>query len=152
MYTPTSTVAAPTTKDPEMLSSMRLPPAAPSSAATNSVTYDTEVDTAGDGFLARFDGPARAIRCGLAVRDALRDLDVEIRVGIHTGEVERTRSGPRGIAVHIASRILSLAEPGEVLVSQTTRDLVEGSGIALADRGEHQLKGIEGPRRVYSAG
>ena len=112
----------------------------------------TEVDTAGDGFLARFDGPARAIRCGLAVRDALRDLDIEIRVGIHTGEVERTRSGPRGIAVHIASRILSLAEPGEVVVSQTTRDLVEGSGISLTDRGEHQLKDIEGPRRVYSAG
>jgi class 3 adenylate cyclase len=112
----------------------------------------TEVDTAGDGFLARFDGPARAIRFGLAIGAALRDLDIQIRVGIHTGEVERTATGPRGIAVHIASRILSLAEPGEVLVSQTTRDLVEGSGIALTDRGEHQLKGIEGPRRVFAAG
>ena len=112
----------------------------------------TEVDTAGDGFLARFDGPARAIRFGLAIGAALRDLDIEVRVGIHTGEVERTPTGPRGIAVHIASRILSLAQPGEVLVSQTTRDLVEGSGIALTDRGEHQLKGIEGPRRVFAAG
>ena len=111
----------------------------------------TEVDTAGDGFLARFDGPARAIRCGLAIRDALRALGLEVRVGIHTGEVERTAAGPRGIAVHLASRILSVAESGEVLVSQTTRDLVEGSGISFADRGERELKGIEGARRVYAA-
>jgi class 3 adenylate cyclase/dienelactone hydrolase len=110
-----------------------------------------EIDTAGDGFLARFDGPARAIRCGLAIRDALRELGIEIRVGVHTGEVERTPEGPRGIAVHLTARILAVADPGEVLVSQTTRDLVEGSGIAFADRGEHELKGIQGPRRVFAA-
>jgi pimeloyl-ACP methyl ester carboxylesterase len=110
----------------------------------------TEIDTAGDGFHARFDGPARAIRCGVAIRDALRALDIEIRVSVHTGEVERTLEGPRGIAVHLAARILGLARPGEVLVSQTTRDLVEGSGIVLADRGEHELKGIECRRRVFS--
>ena len=112
-----------------------------------------EVDTAGDGFLARFDGPARAIRCGLAIRDAVRALGLEVRAAVHTGEVElRASEGPRGIAVHLAARILSLAEPGEVLVSQTTRDLVEGSGIPFTDRGEHELKGIEGPRRVLAAG
>ncbi len=110
-----------------------------------------EVDTAGDGFLARFDGPARAIRCGLAIRESLRALGIEIRAGIHTGEVERTAEGPRGIAVHLAARILGVAEPGQVLVSQTTKDLVEGSGIVFADGGEHELKGIEGRRRVYSA-
>jgi len=111
----------------------------------------TEVDTAGDGFHARFDGPARAIRCGLAIRDAVRDLGIEVRVAVHTGEIERTPEGPRGIAVHLAARILSLAQAGEVLVSQTTRDLVEGSGIVFADRGEHSLKGIEGRRRVFAA-
>jgi class 3 adenylate cyclase len=111
----------------------------------------TEVDTAGDGFLARFDGPARAIRCGLAIRDALRGLGLEVRIGVHTGEVEVDAERPRGIAVHLAARLLSLAPPGEVLVSQTTRDLVEGSGLALTDRGEHTLKGIEGPRRVFAA-
>jgi class 3 adenylate cyclase len=110
-----------------------------------------EVDTAGDGFLARFDGPARAIRCGLAIRDALRALGIEIRVAVHTGEVERSPEGIRGIAVHLAARMLSVADPGEVLVSQTTRDLVEGSGIVFADRGEHPLKGIEGRRRVFAA-
>jgi pimeloyl-ACP methyl ester carboxylesterase len=110
-----------------------------------------EVDTAGDGFVARFDGPARAIRCGLAIRDALRALGIEVRVAVHTGEVELVPEGPRGIAVHFAARILSLTQPGQVLVSQTTRDLVEGSGIAFTDRGEHELKGIEGRRQVFSA-
>ncbi len=110
-------------------------------------------DTTGDGFLARFDGPARAIRCGLAIRDAVRALGLEVRAAVHTGEVElRASEGPRGIAIHLAARILSLAEPGEVLVSQTTRDLVEGSGIPFTDRGEHELKGIDGPRRVLAAG
>jgi len=111
----------------------------------------TEVDTAGDGFLARFDSPARAIRCGLAIRDALRALGLEVRVGVHTGEVELDADRPRGIAVHLAARLLSLAAPGEVLISQTTRDLVEGSGLALTDRGEHTLRGVEGPRRVFAA-
>jgi class 3 adenylate cyclase len=110
-----------------------------------------EVDTAGDGFLARFDGPARAIRCGLAIRDAVRDLGIEVRVGVHTGEVELVPEGPRGIAVHLAARLLSVAAPGDVLVSQTTRDLVEGSGLILTDRGEHELKGIQGPRRAFAA-
>ena len=110
-----------------------------------------EVDTAGDGFLARFDGPARAIRCGLAIRDAVRDLGIDVRVAVHTGEVELVAEGPRGIAVHLAARLLSVAAPGEVLVSQTTRDLVEGSGLVLADRGEHELKGIQGPRRAFAA-
>jgi len=111
-----------------------------------------EIDTAGDGFLALFDGPARAVRCGLAVRDALRDLDLEVRAGVHTGEVERPRGAkPRGIAVHVGARVMSLAGSGEVLVSGTTRDLVAGSGLEFEDRGEHELKGVEGARRLFAA-
>jgi class 3 adenylate cyclase len=110
----------------------------------------TEADTTGDGFLALFDGPARAIRAGLAIGAAVRRLGLETRAGVHTGEVERRAGGVRGIAVHLAARILGLAAAGEVLVSQTTRDLVEGSGIELADRGEHELKGIAGARRLYA--
>ena len=111
-----------------------------------------ELDTAGDGFLASFDGPARAIRCALAIRDALRSFGLDVRAGVHTGEVERPPGEkPRGIAVHVASRIASLAGGGEVLVSSTTHDLVAGSGLAFDDRGEHALKGIEGLRRVYAA-
>jgi class 3 adenylate cyclase len=111
-----------------------------------------EIDTAGDGFLALFDGPARSIRCALAVREALGELGLEVRAGVHTGEVER-RVGdkPRGIAIHIGARIMSLADAGEVFVSSTTRDLVAGSGLGFEDRGEHLLKGIEGPRRLYAA-
>jgi class 3 adenylate cyclase len=111
-----------------------------------------EVDTAGDGFLALFDGPARAIRCGLAIRHALGPLGLDVRVGAHTGEVER-RSGdkPRGIAVHLGARIMALAQAGEVLVSATTRDLVAGSGLEFEDRGVHELKGIDEPRRVFAA-
>jgi class 3 adenylate cyclase len=110
-----------------------------------------EIDTAGDGFLALFDGPARAIRCALAIGDALRPLGLDVRVGVHTGEVER-RYGekPRGIAVHVGARIMALADAGEVLVSATTRDLVAGSGLELEDRGEHELKGIDGTRRLYT--
>ena len=110
-----------------------------------------EIDTAGDGFLASFDGPARAIRCALAIGDALRRLGLDVRAGVHTGEVER-RSGekPRGIALHVGARVMSLAGAGEVLVSSTTRDLVAGSGLAFEDRGEHELKGVEGPRRVFA--
>jgi class 3 adenylate cyclase len=108
------------------------------------------IDTAGDGFLALFDGPARAIRCALEIREALAALGLDVRSGVHTGEVER-RAGdkPRGIAVHLGSRITSLAGAGEVLVSATTRDLVAGSGLEFEDRGEYELKGIEGPRRVF---
>ncbi|HUF02524.1 MAG TPA: adenylate/guanylate cyclase domain-containing protein [Gaiellaceae bacterium] len=110
-----------------------------------------EIDTAGDGFLALFDGPARAIRCGLAVREALHELGLEVRAGVHTGEVERPPGDkPRGIAVHVGARIMSLAGADEVLVSSTTHDLVAGSGLVFEDRGEHVLKGIEGARRVYS--
>jgi class 3 adenylate cyclase/dienelactone hydrolase len=109
-----------------------------------------EVDAAGDGFLALFDGPARAIRCGLAVRDGLRPLGLEVRVGVHTGEIERAEGRPRGIAVHLAARVVAAARAGEVLVTQTTHDLVEGSGLSFDDRGLHELKGIEGPRRLYA--
>jgi class 3 adenylate cyclase len=110
-----------------------------------------ELDTAGDGFLAAFDGPARAIRCALAVRDALRPLSLDVRAGVHTGEVER-RPGdkPRGIAVHTCARIAALARGGEVLVGSTTHDLVAGSGLSFDDRGEHELKGIEGKRRIFA--
>jgi class 3 adenylate cyclase len=109
-----------------------------------------EIDTAGDGFLALFDGPARAIRAALAIRDAVRGIGVEIRAGLHTGEVERTGDEVRGIAVHLAARSLGVASSGEVLVSQTTHDLVEGSGLQFVDRGAHELKGIEGARRLYA--
>lgn len=108
-----------------------------------------EVDTAGDGFLALFDGPARAIRCALAIRESLRSLGLEVRAGVHTGEVERDDK-PRGIAVHLAARVLAAAGPGEVLVTQTTHDLVEGSRLVFDDRGLHELKGIEAPRRLFA--
>jgi class 3 adenylate cyclase len=110
-----------------------------------------EIDTAGDGFLALFDGPARAIRCALAVRDALEPLGLPVRAGIHTGEVERPKAGaPRGIAVHVAARIAALGGPGDVIVSATTRDLVAGSGLEFDDRGEFELKGVDERRRVYA--
>src|SRR2546430_1815045 len=110
-----------------------------------------EIDTAGDGFLALFDGPARAIRCALAIRDGLAELGLEVRAGVHTGEVERPRGGgPRGIAVHTGARIAAAGSVGDVLVSATTRDLVAGSGLAFDDRGEFELKDI-GARRLYAA-
>jgi class 3 adenylate cyclase len=111
-----------------------------------------EIDTAGDGFLAAFDGPARAIRCAFEIREALRALGLDVRAGVHTGEVER-RPGekPRGIAVHVGARVMSLAAAGEVLVSSTTRDLVAGSGLDFEDRGEHELKGIDGRRQLFAA-
>jgi class 3 adenylate cyclase len=108
-----------------------------------------EVDSAGDGFLAVFDGPARAIRCALALRDDVAGLGLALRVGVHTGECERIGEKFAGIAVHTGARVASLAAPGEVVVSSTVRDLVSGSGISFADRGEHELKGV-GPRRVYA--
>lgn len=103
-----------------------------------------EVDTAGDGFLATFDGPARAIRCACAVRDGLRALRLEVRAGLHTGECEMIGGKVGGIAVHTAARVAAAAAPGEVLVSGTVRDLIAGSGIELEDRGVHSLKGIPG--------
>lgn len=109
-----------------------------------------EVKTLGDGMLATFDGPARAIRCAQAMTDAVRALGIEVRVGLHTGEVELVGDDVAGIAVHIAARVGALAGAGEVLVSGTVKDLVAGSGIAFADRGEHVLKGIPDQRRIYS--
>ncbi len=109
-----------------------------------------EVDTAGDGFFATFDGPARAIRCASIIRDGVGGLGLQIRAGLHTGEVELSDSGPRGLAVHIGARVGALAGPGEVLVSRTVADLVVGSGIKLADRGEHRLKGVPGRWRLFS--
>ena len=112
--------------------------------------HGREVDTAGDGFLATFDGPARAIRCAGAIGDALRELGLEVRAGLHTGEVELTNGGVRGIAVHIGARVASSAGPGEVLVSSTVKDLVAGSGIVFEQRGTHTLKGIPGEWHLFA--
>jgi class 3 adenylate cyclase len=109
-----------------------------------------EMDTAGDGFFATFDGPARAIRCACAIHEAMLDLDLDVRAGLHSGECELVDGKAGGIAVHIGARIASLAEPGEVLVSSTVKDLVAGSGIAFKDRGEHQLKGISEAWRLFT--
>ena len=109
-----------------------------------------EIDTAGDGFLAAFDGPARAVRCGSAVAAAVRRLGVEIRVGLHTGECEVMGEKLSGIAVHTGARVAALASPGEVLVSGTVKDLVAGSGIAFTERGRHVLKGVPGEWPLYA--
>jgi class 3 adenylate cyclase len=109
-----------------------------------------EMDTAGDGFFATFDGPARAIRCAFAIQDTVRELDLEVRAGLHTGECELVDGKAGGIAVHIGARVASLAEPGEVLVSGTVKDLVSGSGIEFEDRGEHKLKGISDAWRLFA--
>jgi class 3 adenylate cyclase len=108
-----------------------------------------EVDTAGDGFLATFDGPARAIRCALTIAQAMRDIGLEVRVGLHTGEIELEGDDVRGIAVHIGARVASLAGPGEVLVSSTVKDLVAGSGLTFEDAGEYELKGVPDRWRLY---
>ncbi len=109
-----------------------------------------EVKTLGDGMLATFDGPARAIRCALAVTEAVRPLGIEVRVGLHAGEVELVGDDVAGIAVHIAARVGALAGTGEVLVSSTVKDLVAGSGIAFSERGEHELKGIPDRWRLFA--
>ncbi len=109
-----------------------------------------EVDTAGDGFLATFDGPARAVRCARALVAALAESGIEIRAGLHTGECELLGDKVAGIAVHIGARVAALAEPGEVLVSSTVKDLVAGSGIEFEERGEHELKGVPGAWRLYA--
>ena len=108
-----------------------------------------EVDTAGDGFFAIFDGPARAIRCAMDIVDAVRPIDLEVRAGIHTGEVELAGDTVRGIAVHIGARVSSLAGPSEVLVSSTVKDLVAGSGLAFEDAGDHELKGVPDPWHLF---
>ena len=109
-----------------------------------------EIDTAGDGFLATFDGPARAIRCASAIRDAMKGLGIEIRAGLHTGECEMVGEKMRGVAVHIGARVAALAGPGEVLLSRTVRDLVAGSGLAFEDRGTHVLKGVPGEWQLFA--
>ena len=111
----------------------------------------TEMDTAGDGFFASFDGPARAVRCAMAITHAVRPLGIEVRAGLHTGEVERIGDKIGGLAVNIGARVAELAAPSEVLVSQTVRDLMVGSELRFDDRGTHELKGVPGEWRVYAA-
>ncbi|TMG83166.1 MAG: adenylate/guanylate cyclase domain-containing protein [Betaproteobacteria bacterium] len=110
-----------------------------------------EVNTTGDGFLATFDGPARAIHCAFAVRDGARALGLATRAGLHTGEIEQAADDVRGIAVHIGARVAAAAGAGETLVSSTVKDIVAGSGIVFADRGAHTLKGVPGEWRLYAA-
>jgi class 3 adenylate cyclase len=109
-----------------------------------------ELDTAGDGFLAAFDGPARAIRCAKAVVSSVSRLGLEVRAGVHTGECEVIGEKLAGLAVHVGARVAAQAQSGEVLVSGTVSDLIAGSGIDLEDRGLHALKGIHEKRRLYA--
>jgi class 3 adenylate cyclase len=108
------------------------------------------VKSTGDGVLATFDGPGRAIRCAGSIQDSVGSLGVEVRAGLHTGEIELVGSDVAGMAVHIAARVAAKAGAGEVLVSSTVRDLVAGSGIEFADRGEHQLKGVPTSWKLYA--
>jgi class 3 adenylate cyclase len=110
-----------------------------------------EINTSGDGFLATFDGPARAVRCAGAIRDAVGTLGLEVRCGLHTGECEIVADDVAGIAVHIGARVASLAEAGKILVSQTLRDLVAGSGLTFEPLGSHVLKGVPGEWQLYRA-
>jgi class 3 adenylate cyclase/pimeloyl-ACP methyl ester carboxylesterase len=109
-----------------------------------------QIHTTGDGVLATFDGPARAIRSAVAIRDAVRDTNLEIRAGLHTGEIELHGDDVAGIGVHIGARVLALADPGEILVSRTVVDLVTGSGLRFEDRGSHVLKGVPGEWQIFS--
>lgn len=109
-----------------------------------------EIDTAGDGFFATFDGPARAVRCACAARDAVRSLGLEIRAGLHTGEVESHGDGVTGLAVHVGARVAAVAEAGEVVVTSTVKELVLGSGIDFEDRGMHELKGFSDDWHLYA--
>jgi class 3 adenylate cyclase len=109
-----------------------------------------ELDTAGDGFFASFDGPARAIRCACAITESVRELGIEVRAGLHTGECELVEGKVGGIAVHIGARVAAEAEPGEVLVSSTVKDLVAGSGIDFRERGVAELKGVPGEWRLFA--
>ena len=110
----------------------------------------TEVDTAGDGFFCRFDGPARAIACARRIVEDARGIDLEVRAGVHTGECQVAGEKLAGIAVHVGARVMAAAAPGEVLVSSTVKDLVAGSDFAFADRGEPALKGVPGRMRLYA--
>ena len=107
------------------------------------------IDSAGDGIFATFDGPARAVRCALAIMRSVEDLGIQIRAGVHTGEVELDGDAVRGIAVHVGARVSSLAGPSGILVSQTVKDLVAGSGLAFEDAGEHELKGVPDRLQLY---
>jgi class 3 adenylate cyclase len=109
-----------------------------------------EVNTSGDGFLVMFDGPQRAIRCAMAIRDAVQALGIQVRAGLHTGECEIRGDDIGGIAVHIGARVSTLAGPNDVIVSSTLRDLVIGSGLEFEDRGAHQLKGVPGEWRLFA--
>jgi len=109
-----------------------------------------EVDTAGDGFFATFDGPGRAIECACSIREDLRGLGLAVRAGIHTGECEVADGKVAGVAVHVGARIATLAGPGEVLVSSTVKDLVAGSGLEFEDRGAHELRGVPGEWRLFA--
>jgi class 3 adenylate cyclase len=109
-----------------------------------------EISTAGDGFLAALDGPQRAIRCAMAIRDAVQSLGIEVRAGLHTGECEIRGNDIGGIAVHIGARVSALAAPNDVLVSSTLHDLVIGSGLEFADRGSHVLKGVPGEWHLFA--
>ena len=108
-----------------------------------------EIDRRGDGFLAIFDGPARAIRCALSIVERVHELGVQVRAGLHTGELDITESGIAGIAVHTGARVMSLAGADEVLVSSTVKDLVAGSGLSFTERGTHELKGVPGTWRIF---
>ena len=110
-----------------------------------------EIDTAGDGFFASFDGPGRAVRCALAIRDGVRALGIEIRAGLHTGECEQIAGKVGGLAVIIGARVREQARPGEVLASSTVKDLVAGSGLNFEERGERALKGVPGTWRLFAA-
>jgi class 3 adenylate cyclase len=110
-----------------------------------------EVQHTGDGFLATFDGPARAIYCAAQIGQEARALGLELRAGVHTGEITVTGDDVSGIAVHIAARVAAAAAPGEVLVSSTVKDLAAGSGLGFRDRGSHALKGLDGEMRLYAA-
>jgi class 3 adenylate cyclase len=112
--------------------------------------HGKELDTAGDGFFASFDGPARAIRCACAMAEAVKELDLEVRAGLHTGECELVEGKVGGIAVHIGARVAKAAQPGEVLVSSTVKDLVAGSGLQFRERGTAELNGVPGEWRLYS--
>jgi class 3 adenylate cyclase len=109
-----------------------------------------EVKNLGDGFLATFDGPARAVRCASAIAETVQPLGISVRSGLHTGEIELKPDDIGGIAVHVAARVADMAEPGEILVSSTVRDLVAGSGLRFDDRGFHELRGLPEEVRLYS--
>jgi class 3 adenylate cyclase len=109
-----------------------------------------ELDTAGDGFFASFEGPGAAVRCACAIGRSLREIDLEVRAGVHTGECERIGDKLGGVAVHVGARIAGMAKGGEVLASRTVRDLVAGSGLKFTDRGTHRLRGIDEPWQLFA--